>query len=661
MSDVIARGLAKKANNEINNINITLNGKANQADLDTVSSQLAQTTPQVHIENFKIQLPEIDDTARIQRALDFANSNGLEQVVLAAKTFTISETIRIPSKVSLKGMGINKTIIKAPKGCNFNALVLTDGLNQKISDFKIEETNRDFTVIPNGAALVVNGASDNVVVENVWTYGFNSGINVGAYNSSGTPTCTNITLRDTRTEYSRSFGIRFDYTIGVTLDNIKSFRNWLDGIKLEKYVMNVTVNGGFSSYNGESKQESSNANGNGIDCFAGGDTFVISNLVTEYNYGAGIYMKSGELNTKNTSTPYGFVRNAQVVNVRSRFNDNGSGINVNRIDGDANPYTLVAFVNIIGGLFEGNSESGINVRGRNVNITSPILKNNKQHGISVGTGWDVNITSPLCVGNGRKDDGGFYYGINLTGKRIKVLGGLINGFEYEYLPTSPDTQWVASTVYTVDSYVVAGNNVYRCSVAGTSGSTMPIHTSGTATDGSVTWEYIDKIYHYNNININPNCDEIIIKDVTYLNWTDASKIPVKVQSNSNQGRIVIDYGKPPITSLSAYGSEGSTLFYNGALYTKTTNITSTSGWKNLTNVLNEGGTVATFNGDGKTKTFSIAHGQTAQPNKVSVTPRSADAASLYYVSLNATNITVNFLTAPPTGTNNIQFIWRAAI
>ena len=54
--------------------------------------------------------------------------------------------------------------------------------------------------------------------------------------------------------------------------------------------------------------------------------------------------------------------------------------------------------------------------------------------------------------------------------------------------------WVASTAYSVSAgnsgYVFANNKVYKCKVAGTSSSTAPNHSSGDATDGTVTWTYI---------------------------------------------------------------------------------------------------------------------------------------------------------------------------
>jgi hypothetical protein len=51
----------------------------------------------------------------------------------------------------------------------------------------------------------------------------------------------------------------------------------------------------------------------------------------------------------------------------------------------------------------------------------------------------------------------------------------------------------ATTAYTLGQLVNANSKVYQCTVAGTSGSTSPSHTSGIATDGTVTWQYINTL------------------------------------------------------------------------------------------------------------------------------------------------------------------------
>jgi hypothetical protein len=51
-----------------------------------------------------------------------------------------------------------------------------------------------------------------------------------------------------------------------------------------------------------------------------------------------------------------------------------------------------------------------------------------------------------------------------------------------------------TTAYNVNDIVYNGTNAYKCVVAGTTGTggSAPIHTGGTAVDGTVTWEYIGK-------------------------------------------------------------------------------------------------------------------------------------------------------------------------
>jgi hypothetical protein len=55
-------------------------------------------------------------------------------------------------------------------------------------------------------------------------------------------------------------------------------------------------------------------------------------------------------------------------------------------------------------------------------------------------------------------------------------------------------QWAASTAYTDDQFVSYDGNIYQADGAGTSGATAPTHTSGSDTDGAVTWDYYSSAY-----------------------------------------------------------------------------------------------------------------------------------------------------------------------
>lgn len=80
-----------------------------------------------------------------------------------------------------------------------------------------------------------------------------------------------------------------------------------------------------------------------------------------------------------------------------------------------------------------------------------------------------------------------------------------------------------------------------------------------------------------------------------------------------------------------------------------------------TNYLKKNSGTATFSGNGTTTQFTIAHGLVNTPNKVLVTPMSIDASGDFYVTADATNIYVNYKTAPPAGTDNVVLSWYAEV
>lgn len=84
--------------------------------------------------------------------------------------------------------------------------------------------------------------------------------------------------------------------------------------------------------------------------------------------------------------------------------------------------------------------------------------------------------------------------------------------------------------------------------------------------------------------------------------------------------------------------------------------------KEVTDWINENPTgEATFDGTGAQTEFNIPHGLSTTPTSVQVTPGSAEAAALFYVSATSTNIVVTFTTAPASGTNNVILNWMASL
>ncbi|UNH61325.1 baseplate wedge initiator [Synechococcus phage S-SZBM1] len=57
-------------------------------------------------------------------------------------------------------------------------------------------------------------------------------------------------------------------------------------------------------------------------------------------------------------------------------------------------------------------------------------------------------------------------------------------------PAPMESEWRQNKSYAIDEFAYYGRNKYKCTVAGVSGTVAPTHTSGTAVDGTVTWEYV---------------------------------------------------------------------------------------------------------------------------------------------------------------------------
>lgn len=67
-------------------------------------------------------------------------------------------------------------------------------------------------------------------------------------------------------------------------------------------------------------------------------------------------------------------------------------------------------------------------------------------------------------------------------------------FEYIADRSVRPATWAASTVYASNAYTFYNGNYYQTTAGGTSGATPPTHTSGSASDGGVTWTYYNGSY-----------------------------------------------------------------------------------------------------------------------------------------------------------------------
>lgn len=67
-------------------------------------------------------------------------------------------------------------------------------------------------------------------------------------------------------------------------------------------------------------------------------------------------------------------------------------------------------------------------------------------------------------------------------------------FEYYSTNWVRPTDWVTSTTFSSASYCFYNGNYYYTTNGGTSGSTPPTHTSGSVSDGGISWTYYGEAY-----------------------------------------------------------------------------------------------------------------------------------------------------------------------
>lgn len=68
--------------------------------------------------------------------------------------------------------------------------------------------------------------------------------------------------------------------------------------------------------------------------------------------------------------------------------------------------------------------------------------------------------------------------------------GLTLSFEYVTRTIFLPKFWAASTVFAAGTYCSASGNIYLTTAGGTTGATIPSHTTGSASDDVVTWAYV---------------------------------------------------------------------------------------------------------------------------------------------------------------------------
>ncbi len=156
---------------------------------------------------------------------------------------------------------------------------------------------------------------------------------------------------------------------------------------------------------------------------------------------------------------------------------------------------------------EGCGDNGISVTGFMNAVNNNVCYKNAHAGLALYGGLNA-ATGNVCMSNGQRfliDEfvgdgitihygwGGLAYANTVTGnicgddQAVKTQRAGIN------LTANVYTQWAqGQTINASDSsrYRYYGQHLYYATTSGTTGATAPVHTSGTASDGGVTWAYL---------------------------------------------------------------------------------------------------------------------------------------------------------------------------
>ena len=103
--------------------------------------------------------------------------------------------------------------------------------------------------------------------------------------------------------------------------------------------------------------------------------------------------------------------------------------------------------------------------------------------------------------------------VNYTAEgKVEIASGSVSKFiltaggsGYATVPTiTVGDQWITNKSYTTGDQVFNVNKVYTATSGGTSGSTAPTHTTGSVSDGTVTWAYAGVQSTITVLRVNPN-------------------------------------------------------------------------------------------------------------------------------------------------------------
>jgi hypothetical protein len=350
-----------------------------------------------------------DDTAALQAAIDTAAvSQGAVTINGCAR---VTGTISVPDGVTVAGFGRLSTIL-VDAGFDFPVLLL-DNVTATVRDLTVRKAP-GVAAGPDGNAVRVVGDSDGARISDVTAEGMSSGFCIAGQLGTVPGTVCRVLFDRCTARNSNVFGFWVDECDGLELAHCSSVVSGLDGVKLRRKARNVVVTGGY--YTGA-------VGGDGMDAFAGGDSFTIQGAVFSGNALNGLVIKCDDFNRDDPGT-YGYVRTVNLTGIIAQ-NNGGSGIACHRSSGNPDDPTepLVSGVNIVGGQLNGNGCYGLYLNARRVTVSGISAGRNGLDGVYLEPACcDVDLVGVHTAGNSVTTPGA-RDGIHIAGQRIRIVGG----------------------------------------------------------------------------------------------------------------------------------------------------------------------------------------------------------------------------------------------
>lgn len=152
-----------------------------------------------------------------------------------------------------------------------------------------------------------------------------------------------------------------------------------------------------------------------------------------------------------------------------------------------------------GNLAESSGDNGISITGSHNTVVGNLCLNSRLSGIGVYGSFNT-VTGNTCLNSNQVATtnpgilvqaafGGTAQFNNVTGNVLDDDQSSPTQFQGLRVLTNSYTAWANGVSKSIGDYVFNGLNVYRATTAGTTGASAPVHTSGSVSDGGVTWEY----------------------------------------------------------------------------------------------------------------------------------------------------------------------------